>query len=103
MRQEKTMKVVVNHLVNPDTKLEPNVGSDRSWVWSACDFSDGEIDDAVFALRFLNSDNANKFKEAYEGAQVEMKAIIAGADADDTAKGDEAAEKLASLSTKEGE
>jgi Ran-binding protein 1 len=70
-------------------------------VWTACDFSEGEIEDAVFAIRFVNSDNAGKFKEAYEGAQVEMKAVIAGDDAGDTSKGDEAADALASLSTKE--
>ena len=94
------LQVVVNHLVNPDAPLTTNVGSDRSWVWSACDFSQGEIEDAVFSVRFANSDVAKEFKEAYESAQEEMKKIIAGADAEDTAAGDEAADALASLSTK---
>merc|ERR1719162_2225210 len=92
MRQDKTMKVVVTHLVNPDTELAPNVGSDRSWVWSACDFSLGEIDDAVFAIRFRNTDEAKTFKEAYDGARGEMKTIVDGGDAGDTSKGDEAAD-----------
>ena len=99
------MKICVNHLVNPDTPLAVNAGSDRSWVWTACDFSEGEIEDAVFALRFKDSDAAKEYKEAYEAAQKDMKAVLAGEDAADTGAGDEAAEALASLSTKteEGE
>ena len=30
MRQEKTMKIICNHVVDPRIELEPNVGSDRS-------------------------------------------------------------------------
>merc|ERR1719188_2862396 len=40
MRQEKTMKVISNHVIDPRIKLEPNAGSDRSWVWSAFDFTE---------------------------------------------------------------
>ena len=64
MRQEKTLKVcclvclsvqftaltppgfaqiIVNHLVNAESELAPNAGSDRAWVWSAYDFSEGEV------------------------------------------------------------
>ena len=32
MRQDKTMKVITNHVIDPRIKLEPNAGSDRSWV-----------------------------------------------------------------------
>ena len=58
MRQEKTMKIICNHVVDPRIELEPNVGSDRSWVWSAWDFSSGELEDTIFAIRFGNSDGA---------------------------------------------
>ena len=51
MRQDKTMKVITNHVIDPRIKLEPNAGSDRSWVWSAFDFSDGELVETVFAMR----------------------------------------------------
>jgi Ran-binding protein 1 len=102
MRQEKTMKVIANHAIDPRIKLEPNVGSDRSWVWSAFDFADGALKETVFALRFGDSDIAKEFKEKFTECQKEMEKLIAGEDkpdADGTA--DSAAEALAGLSTKE--
>merc|ERR1712216_884497 len=80
MRQEKTMKIICNHVVDPRIELEPNVGSDRSWVWSAWDFSSGELEDTIFAIRFGNSDSAKEYKEAFEKAKAHMKALKDGAD-----------------------
>lgn len=38
--------------------LSPNVGSDRSWVWSvAADVSDGEPTAETLAIRFANSES----------------------------------------------
>lgn len=102
MRQEKTMKVIVNHALDPRIKLEPNVGSDRSWVWSAFDFATGELVETVFAIRFADSDIANSFKTIFEENQTEMEKVLAGEDsATGSAAADEAAEALAGLSTKE--
>jgi Ran-binding protein 1 len=51
-------------------KLSPNVGSDRSWVWTvAADVSDGEPVAETLAIRFANSENANLFKDEFEKAQ----------------------------------
>ena len=56
MRQEKTMKVIVNHFLDPRISLVANAGSDKSWVWVAFDFSDGELIETVcFTLSFLQS------------------------------------------------
>jgi Ran-binding protein 1 len=82
MRQEKTMKVIANHAIDPRIKLETNAGSDRSWVWSAFDFAEGELVETVFALRFADSDIANEFKTAFDSEGV-----------------DEAADALAGLAT----
>ena len=106
MRQEKTMKVIANHALDPRIKLEPNVGSDRSWVWSAFDFADGELTETVFALRFADSDIANEFKAKFTEGQQEMEKVLSGEDkpgADGGAAADEAAEALSGLSTKDGE
>uniref|UniRef100_A0A6S8ZTG3 RanBD1 domain-containing protein n=2 Tax=Ditylum brightwellii TaxID=49249 RepID=A0A6S8ZTG3_9STRA len=106
MRQEKTMKVIANHAVDPRIKLEPNAGSDRSWVWSAFDFSDGELEETVFALRFADSEIANDFKTKFLECQKEMEAILAGEDKpgeDGGAGADEAAEALSGLKTKDDE
>jgi len=101
MRQEKTMKVIVNHALDPRIKLEPNAGSDRSWVWCAYDFASGELVETVFAIRFADSDIANNFKKIFEEKQAEMEKILAGEDAAPSAEADEAAEAIAGLSTKD--
>jgi len=103
MRQEKTMKVIVNHALDPRIKLEPNAGSDRSWVWCAFDFASGELLETVFAIRFADSDIANDFKKIFEEKQAEMQKILDGEDAAPSKEADEAAEALAGLSTKEEE
>lgn len=47
--------------------LAPNVGSDRSWVYNvAADFYEGEARAELLAIRFANSENANKFKAKFE-------------------------------------
>jgi len=104
MRQEKTMKVIANHALDPRIKLEPNVGSDRSWVWSAFDFAEGELVETIFALRFSDSDVAGDFKKKFEECQKEMEKLLAGEDkpgADGGKAADEAAEALKELSTKD--
>jgi Ran-binding protein 1 len=104
MRQEKTMKVIANHALDPRIKLEPNVGSDRSWVWSAFDFAEGELTETVFALRFADSEIAQEFKTKFTEGQKEMEALLAGEDkpgADGGAAADEAAEALSGLTTKD--
>jgi len=53
MRQEKTMKVIVNHFLDPRIVLVPNVGNDRSWVWVAFDFADGELVETVRLMTLL--------------------------------------------------
>ena len=90
------MKVIANHAIDPRIKLEPNAGSDRSWVWSAFDFAEGELVETVFALRFADSEIAEKFKTAFEDAQKEMESVLAGEDKpgeDGGAAADEAAER----------
>ena len=97
MRQEKTMKVIANHALDPRITLEPNVGSDRSWVWSAFDFAEGELKETVFAVRFADSEIALDFKKKFEDMQKDMEALLAGGDKSDADGGkatDEAAEAL---------
>ena len=94
------MKVIANHALDPRIRLEPNAGSDRSWVWSAFDFAEGELEEKVFALRFANSDVATEFKDTYEKYQKEMESLLAGEDKpDESGEADEAAEALSGLKT----
>eukprot|EP01001_Neometanema_parovale_P009467 NODE_5705_length_917_cov_208.044081_g5482_i0.p1 GENE.NODE_5705_length_917_cov_208.044081_g5482_i0~~NODE_5705_length_917_cov_208.044081_g5482_i0.p1 ORF type:complete len:198 (+),score=71.98 NODE_5705_length_917_cov_208.044081_g5482_i0:56-649(+) len=76
MRRDGTMKICANHFVLPSMELKPNVGSDRSWVWSvAGDASEDEPSDEVFAIRFQSAEIANEFKAGFEEHQATMKAL----------------------------
>ncbi len=74
MRRDKTHKICANHysmnficivvsnltcvLVTPEITLSPNVGSDRSWVYTtAGDFSEGEAKTELLAIRFGNPES----------------------------------------------
>lgn len=47
MRQEKTHKIIINHVVESRAQLSPNMGSDRAWCWSCYDFSEGVVEAKV--------------------------------------------------------
>lgn len=68
MRREKTMKICANFFVAPGTAIKENAGSDRSWVWQCMDFSEEKSEVSTLAIRFANSENAQKFKEQFESA-----------------------------------
>jgi len=69
MRREKTMKICANFFVASSISLKENAGSDRSWVWQCADFSEEKTDMVTLAIRFANSENAQKFKEEFDSAQ----------------------------------
>ncbi|CAN8064003.1 unnamed protein product [Agarophyton chilense] len=76
MRREKTLKICMNHYVNPNTELRENVGSERSWVWHAIDYADDERDEASLAIRFRDSNDAKAFKDAYDDARQQMTSLL---------------------------
>ena len=78
MRRDKTLKVCANHAsmfplfllenkqlnpsisVSSDMKLQPNIGSDRSWVWKvAADYSESPPSAETLAIRFANAESAH--------------------------------------------
>ncbi|KAJ3511553.1 hypothetical protein NLJ89_g4036 [Agrocybe chaxingu] len=70
MRRDKTLKVCANHVISADMRLQPNIGSDRSWVWKvAADYSEQPPTSETLAIRFANSENAALFKTAFEDGQ----------------------------------
>jgi len=70
MRRDKTLKVCANHIISNEMRLQPNVGSDRSWVWKVgADYSEDPPTAETLAIRFANSDNAEQFKVSFEEAQ----------------------------------
>lgn len=74
MRRDKTLKICANHLIAKEYELKPNIGSDRSWVYSVtADVSEGEPEAQTLAIRFGNKENADKFKEYFDKAKEESK------------------------------
>jgi Ran-binding protein 1 len=69
MRQSRTLKICANHMVTASTQLQEHAGSDKSWVWHARDYSDGELKEELFCMRFGSVESAQKFKDVYEAAQ----------------------------------
>ncbi|RPD67114.1 hypothetical protein L226DRAFT_477292 [Lentinus tigrinus ALCF2SS1-7] len=70
MRRDKTLKVCANHAITSDMRLQPNIGSDRSWVWKvAADYSENPPTSETLAIRFANAENAQQFKDEFEKAQ----------------------------------
>ncbi|KAL8089510.1 hypothetical protein AgCh_039110 [Apium graveolens] len=52
MRQSKTLKICANHLVVPTMTVQEHAGNEKSCVWHATDFADGELKDELFCIRF---------------------------------------------------
>jgi len=74
MRRDQTLKICANHYVNPAIELKPNVGNDKSWVYSVhADYADEEPKAETLAIRFGSAENALKFKEAFEAAKEAMR------------------------------
>ncbi|XP_043841676.1 ran-specific GTPase-activating protein-like [Dromiciops gliroides] len=74
MRRDKTLKICANHYITPLMELKPSVGSDRAWVWNThADFADESPKPEVLAIRFLNAENAQKFKAKFEECKNETR------------------------------
>ena len=70
MRRDQVLKLCANHQITSDMKLQPNAGSDRSWVWSTmADFSEQECRAEQLAVKFKSEDIAKQFKEKFEECQ----------------------------------
>ncbi|CAL9076759.1 unnamed protein product [Musa textilis] len=67
MRQAKTLKICANHLVLQSIKIQEHAGNDKSCVWHAADFADGELKEEMFCIRFGSVENCKKFIEMVEG------------------------------------
>ena len=74
MRREQVLKLCANHQITTDMTLQPNAGSDRSWVWSTlADFSEEEHKPERLAVKFKNEGIAKQFKEKFEECQEILK------------------------------
>nr|XP_034186328.1 ranBP2-like and GRIP domain-containing protein 4 [Osmia lignaria] len=71
MRREQILKLCLNHFVLPDLELKPK--DEKTWMWNAADYSDGEIEHTLFACRFKTPDIARNFQNVLDDARKEQK------------------------------
>ncbi|XP_054534686.1 RANBP2-like and GRIP domain-containing protein 5/6 isoform X7 [Pan troglodytes] len=69
MRRDKVLKLCANHRITPDMSLQNMKGTERVWVWTACDFADGERKVEHLAVRFKLQDVADSFKKIFDEAK----------------------------------
>jgi Ran-binding protein 1 len=80
MRQEKTMKVIANHIISPTLELTPHESSETSWIWAAMDYADGSMEEKVFCVRVKDVEKAARFKAMMDMAKEHMKVLKEGGD-----------------------
>ena len=73
MRREQILKLCLNHFVLPNLELKPK--DEKTWMWNAADYSEGEIEPTLFACRFKTSDIANDFKDVIDKSRMELPSI----------------------------
>ncbi|KAL9261873.1 Ran-binding protein 1 homolog b-like protein [Drosera capensis] len=66
MRQSKTLKICANHLVIPTMTVQEHPGNEKSCVWNASDFADGELKDELFCIRFGSVENCKTFMATFQ-------------------------------------
>ena len=92
MRQEKTGKIICNHFIDPRIIMKGMPSSEKSKIWVAFDFADGEkLVESTFAIKFNTPEISNEFQKAFENAQAHNKKVMSGAD---TAESTEEVEQL---------
>ncbi|KAF6278359.1 RAN binding protein 1 [Rhinolophus ferrumequinum] len=102
MRRDKTLKICANHYITPMMELKPNAGSDRAWVWNThADFADERPKPELLAIRFLNAENAQKFKTKFEECRKEIEEREKKGSGKSEKVAEKVAEKLEALSVKE--
>lgn len=73
MKQEKTMKQLINFEVDPKTQLEPSADSTTAWVFKVRShhIGHGPPHDEVIALQFGSTAIAKQFQSLHDWAKVE--------------------------------
>ncbi|XP_045816373.1 ran-binding protein 1 homolog b-like [Trifolium pratense] len=66
MRQSKILKICANHLILPKMTVQEHAGNEKSCVWHARDFADGELKDELFCIRFASIENCKRFIETFQ-------------------------------------
>ncbi|CAK8576070.1 unnamed protein product [Lathyrus sativus] len=66
MRQSKILKICANHRILPNMTVQEHAGNEKSCVWHARDYADGELKDELFCIRFALIENCKKFIDTFQ-------------------------------------
>lgn len=66
MRREQVFKICLNHILS--NSIEYIAKDEKTWLFHAADYSDGEINHEKFCIRFKDSNIAQDFKKAVTDA-----------------------------------
>ena len=70
LREDKTLKLRMNHLVNAEVELQPNSGSEKSWTWATTDYAtEAAGEEETFAIKFRTEQLAGEFKRKHDEAR----------------------------------
>lgn len=68
MRREQILKICLNHALTPDLVFKSK--DEKSWLWAAKDFAEGDGRMETFVIRFRDADIAKAFMAAVQESQV---------------------------------
>ncbi|KAK4784794.1 hypothetical protein SAY86_019162 [Trapa natans] len=86
MRQSKTLKICANHMILPTMMVQEHAGNEKSCLWHAKDFADGELKDELFCIRFQSLENCKRFMETFQEVAESQKTREGSKDAAATAR-----------------
>lgn len=73
LREDKTLKLRLNHIIPPNVDLKSNSGSDRFWTWRTEDYTDPEIPcTETFGVKLKTSEIAKEFHSKWVLYQLQM-------------------------------
>ena len=93
MRRDKTLKICANHVIMPGTQMSNHDGNEKTLVWSTPDFSDEELVNEVFCIKFGNKERADDFKQKFEEAMERNEKLLAEDEAAEGGASETAAEE----------
>lgn len=62
MRREQILKICLNHAITPDLIFKPK--DEKSCLWAAQDFTEGEGKMETFVIRFRDAETSKAFMNA---------------------------------------
>lgn len=74
MRREQILKICLNHVITQDLIFKPK--DEKSWLWAAKDFAEGEGRMETFVIRFRDAEISKAFMTAVQESKVKINKCI---------------------------